>query len=633
MEEPRQHYNVTLGILTLAGSAFALQQTMVFPALPTFQEELGATIAWATWVLTGFMMAAAVTTPLFGRLGDQFGKKRLLVVALTVFFVGSAGAALAWDIWSLIAFRALSGAGAALFPLSFSIIRDEFPPDKAKVGYGVLSSVFGIGGGFGIVLSGVVVDNLSWRWLFLLGSIPVGLSILLVQRFVPESPVRTPSRVDVPGALLLSGALLALMVALTEGEHWGWTSAAVLGLGAASALLFVVWGWFETRTAVPMVDMRMLAHRPVLLTNVVTLAAGFALFSCFALVPLLVRAPSSLGYGFGATATAAGIFLLPASIAQLASGPGGGYLGRRFGSKWVLAGGMVVVGGAAVMLAWAHDEPWQVYVASAALGLGVGAAFAAMVALIAENVDETETGVATGMNTVVRLIGAVVGGLRGAALLPATTVVGWSAPADVGFVVAYALSAIAALAAALVAAAIGPPRGRRRLRRRSATPLEFAPAHASRAPVEAAFAAERQRIVEHVPGADVRHSGGTSLGDALTRGDVDIHVRVEPERFEEARDALERLYARHREEIWQDGFATFVGEPSAGVAVGVALTATGSAHDRRFVRAWELLEADPALLRQYNALKLRHRRGDAAVYEAEKAAFFTQLVERRTLSP
>src|SRR3712207_1562172 len=210
---------------------------MVFPALTTFQRELDTTTAWVTWVLTGFLVAAAVTTPVLGRLGDQFGKERMLLVSLGLFFVGSAAAAAAWDIWSLIAFRVLAGAGGALFPLSFAIIRDEFPPERAKVGYGVMSAVFGVGGGFGIVLSGVIVDHLSWRWLFVLGSIAVAAAIVLVWRFVPESPVRSGSRVDLPGALLLAGALVTLMLALTEGERWGWGSPPIVALAAASALL------------------------------------------------------------------------------------------------------------------------------------------------------------------------------------------------------------------------------------------------------------------------------------------------------------------------------------------------------------------------------------------------------------
>jgi EmrB/QacA subfamily drug resistance transporter len=455
MDATRQHHNVTLAILTLAGAAFSLQQTMVFPALKTFQEEFGSSTAWTTWVLTGFLVSGAVLTPLLGRLGDQFGKERLLLLSLGLFLAGCLAAAFAWNIWSLIVFRAVSGAGGALFPLSFAIIRDEFPADKIKVGIGLLSAVWGVGGGFGIVLSGVIVDHLDWRYLFLLGSIPVALSILLVHRYVPESPIRSPSRVDVPGALLLSGALISLMVALTEGEHWGWTSPLLLALLAAAAVLFVLWGVVEARSSSPMVDLGMLAHRPVLLTNVATLIAGFALFSCFVLVPAFVETSSSHGYGFGATATEAGLFLLPSSVAMLFAGPLAGTLGRRFGSKWPLAGGMLVVSLAALLFATEHAEPVPVLLASGLLGFGVGGAFAAMAALIAENVDAREMGIAGGMNTVVRMIGAVIGGQVGAALLTAQTIGDTQVPAESAFTTTFALSAGTALVAGAIALAIG----------------------------------------------------------------------------------------------------------------------------------------------------------------------------------
>jgi EmrB/QacA subfamily drug resistance transporter len=427
---------------------------MVFPALGEFQRELGGTTAWVTWVLTAFLVSAAVTTPILGKLGDQFGKERMLVISLGLFLAGCIGAACAWNLWSLIAFRALAGTGGALFPLSFAIIRDEFPPERVQVGIGLLSSVFGVGGGFGIVLSGVIVDHLSWRYLFVLGSIPVAASLVLVHRYVPESPIRTPSRVDVPGALLLSAALVALLVGLTEGENWGWTSAPVVGLALAAVGLIVVWGVVELRTREPLVDMRMLAHRPILLTNVTTMISGFALFSCFVLIPTFVQAPESRGYGFGASATEAGLYLLPGSVAILFSGPLAGLAARRYGPKWPLAAGMFVVGIAGFLLSQVHDEPWQVVVASTALGLGVGAAFAAMVASIAENVDPREMGIATGMNTVVRVVGAVIGGQLGAALLTAQTIGNTSVPAESAFTWAFGLSAVTAFAAAGVAVSI-----------------------------------------------------------------------------------------------------------------------------------------------------------------------------------
>src|SRR5215218_3075520 len=232
---------------------------MVVPALPVIQRELDTTTTWATWVLTVFLLVASVSTPILGKLGDQYGKERWLAISLGIFFAGSIGCSLAWNIWALIGFRALAGMGAAVFPLSFAIIRDEFPPEKIGVAIGIVSSVFGVGGGFGIVLSGILVDNLSWRWLFIIGSIGIALAIALVVRFVPESPIKTPSRIDIPGAVLLSGGLVAFLLALTEGESWGWTSARILLLFAAAVTLLVTWAIVELRVPEPMVDMRMLA--------------------------------------------------------------------------------------------------------------------------------------------------------------------------------------------------------------------------------------------------------------------------------------------------------------------------------------------------------------------------------------
>jgi EmrB/QacA subfamily drug resistance transporter len=473
LDQERQHYNLTLAILTLAGIAFALQQTMVIPALPTLQRELHTTTTWVTWVLTVFLLVASVATPVLGKLGDQYGKERLLVISLTLFLIGSIGAAAAWNIWSLIAWRALQGAGAAVFPLSYGIIRDEFPREKVGVAIGLTSAVFGIGGGFGIVLSGLIVDNVSWRWLFIVGAIGMAIAVVLVHRFVPESPIKTPSRVDFLGASLLSGGLISVLLALTEGESWGWTSGRILGLFAAGFVLLVTWGVAELRVDEPMVDMRMLARRDVLFTNLTALIAGFAMFGTFVLVPNFVEMPHGVpasverlvDYGFHASATKAGLYLLPSSVTLLFAGPLTGLIGRRVGFKWPLAAGLLLTSVASGSLAEWHDEPWHILAAMAVLGVGVGFAFAAMATLITEAVRPTETGVATGMNTVMRTVGGVVGGQVGAALLASHTIPGTDGvPSVVGFEIAFAISAVAALIGAGVAVLVTPPRLRRRER-------------------------------------------------------------------------------------------------------------------------------------------------------------------------
>ncbi|HET8785826.1 MAG TPA: MFS transporter [Candidatus Limnocylindrales bacterium] len=469
MTETRQHYSLTLGILTLATTAYALQQTMVVPALPEFQRDLDASTTWVTWVLTGFLLSAAVLTPILGKLGDRYGKERLLVVSLGIFLLGCIGCALAPNIWILIAARMVSGAGGAVFPLSFGIIRDEFPPDKVKVGIGLLSAVFGVGGGLGLVLSGVIVDNASWRWMFVVGAAVTAAAIVLVRKFVPESPVRSSSRIDVPGAILFSVALTTMLLGLSEGESWGWTSPAVLGLFVLSAIAWVAWVVLELHVDQPLVDMRVLAERPVLLTNATALISGFAMFGSFVLVPRFVEAPtglppevaSELGYGFGASATTTGLYLLPGSLLMLFAGPFAGLLGRRVGSKWPLAIGMALVALSAGGLAALHGEPWHIVVSMAGLSVGVGFAFAAMAALITEAVAPTETGIATGINTVMRTVGGVIGAQVGAALLTADTVAGTAVPTESAYVSAFAISAVSAAVAAVIAVFVTPTRQRR----------------------------------------------------------------------------------------------------------------------------------------------------------------------------
>jgi EmrB/QacA subfamily drug resistance transporter len=468
--EERQHYNVTLAILTIAGTAYALQQTMVIPALPALQRELNTTTTWVTWVLTILLLVASVSTPILGKLGDQYGKERLLVISLALFLLGCVGAAAAWNIWILILFRAVQGLGAAVFPLSFGIIRDEFPPEKVGVGIGLLSAVFGVGGGLGIVFSGLIVDHLSWRWLFILGAIPVAISVVLVHRFVPESPIKTPSRIDYVGASLLSAGLVCLLLALTEGESWGWGSARIGLLFGASAVLLAAWVFAELRVPEPMVDMHVFVQRPVLLTNICALITGFALFGTFVLLPNFVETPHGLpdataklvDYGFGASATKAGLYLLPSSLLMLFAGPAAGLIGRRIGFKWPLAAGMACSGAAAGSLALWHDDPWQILASMPLLGIGVGFAFAAMATLITEAVRPTETGVATGMNTVMRTVGGVVGGELGAVLLSVYTIDHTGVPSVTGYEAAFGISAAAAFAGAVVAVFVTAPRVRRK---------------------------------------------------------------------------------------------------------------------------------------------------------------------------
>jgi EmrB/QacA subfamily drug resistance transporter len=456
-DAPRQHYGITLALLTVAGISFAVMQTLVVPALPFFQREFDTTPSWATWIATGFLLSSSVLTPILGKLGDSYGKKRMLVIALGIFGLASLGAAAAWNLPSLIFFRVVQGAGAAVFPLSFGIIRDEFPPEKIGLGIGTVSSVFGVGGGVGLVLSGVIIEHLTWHWLFLIGAVPVLASTVLLAMYVPESPVKFPTKPDYRGGAALSLALGTLLVALSEGTNWGWTSAGVLGLLASSAALFTIWTSIERNVPEPLVDLRTFARREMAATNVTTLVMGFSMFSTFILLPNFVQVPlglppdvwSRLDYGFGASPVEVGLFFVPSSVAMMVAGPFAGALGTRVGNHVTLRIGISFLVLALVLLATWHDAPWTIYAWMVFMGIGLAFSFASLGTLVIEYSPPGETGVASGMNTIMRTIGAALGSQVAAAIISANTLAGTEIPVERGFTLAFAISAAGALVALL----------------------------------------------------------------------------------------------------------------------------------------------------------------------------------------
>ncbi len=453
----RPHHNLTLAVLVLSALAFALTQTMVAPALPAIQEQLGTSATAVTWVLTIFLLTASIATPVVGRLGDMFGKERVLLAVLVVFGAGSLVGALSSSIEMLVAARAIQGVAGGIFPLAFGVIRDEFPRERVATGIGLISATFGIGGGAGLVLSGVIVDHLSYTWIFWLGLAVTVVAAVATRLYVPESPVKTPARIDWAGAVLLSGALGTLLLGVSQGNDWGWTSVRVLGLFLAAAVLAAGLVRFELRVAEPLVDMRMLRERAVWTTNLTGLLLGFGLFASFILIPQLVQLPESTGFGFGATVTQAGLFLIPSSIVMLFAGPIAGTLAARFGSRCPLVIGVFITSMTFALLAVAHSEAWEIYLASALIGAGIGLSFASMANLIVDAVPQTQTGAATGMNTIMRTIGGSIGGSIAASIVASHLLAGL--PQEQGFTAAFAVSSVAVFVAFLVALAV--PRSRR----------------------------------------------------------------------------------------------------------------------------------------------------------------------------
>jgi MFS family permease len=363
------------------------------------------------------------------------GKEHWLLISLAIFGVGSLVAALAGSLTVMIAGRAIQGAGGAIFPLAIGIIRDEFPRDRVAPAIGTVSAMFGIGGGAGLVLAGIFVDHGSISWIFWLSVATTALAALATWLWVPESPVRVRARIDWVGGALLSLTLLALLLPISEGNSWGWTSGRVLGLFVAAAVLAVLWARWELRVVDPLVDLALMRQRPVWTTNVAACAIGFAMFGSFVLVPQFVQTPSRVGYGFGASVTESGL-----SYAWLAA---------------------------------FHGAPIDIYLSSVLLGLGVGLALAAMANLVVEAVPPDVTGVATAINAIMRTIGGAIGAQVAAAIVSGALSEGALYPAESGFTGAFAMSAAASGVALLVCFAI-PSRADVRARARVTRATEAA---------------------------------------------------------------------------------------------------------------------------------------------------------------
>jgi EmrB/QacA subfamily drug resistance transporter len=455
--DDRPHPLRSLAILCVAGLAFSLAQTTVIPALGDLKERLGTDETGAAWTLTGYLLSAAVATPVAGRLGDMFGKRRLLVLSLLAFGAGSVVSAVGSSLGVVVAGRVLQGVGGGIFPLCFGIIRDEFPRERVAGSIGLISAILGIGGGLGLVLGGLLVDQTSYHMIFWLGAGMAVIAAAAAQLLIPESPVRTPGRVDWRGAAVLSVGLALPLLAISQANTWGWGDARTLGLIAVGLVVLALWVPLERRTPAPLADIEVLSTPPVLMTNVATLFVGFGMFGAFLLIPQLAESPEATGYGFGLDATGAGLLMLPGALVMLVAGPLSGRLSGMYGSRVPLALGAAITAAGLLFLGLEHSTHTAVLLGNVVMSIGFGFAFAAMPNLIVDAVPVHQTGEATGFNALVRAVGSSVGSQVSAAVLAGSAVAAGSPPTDDGFTAAFVICAAVALLAAVTAAFIPRP--------------------------------------------------------------------------------------------------------------------------------------------------------------------------------
>ncbi|MGM1063026.1 MFS transporter [Saccharothrix sp. Mg75] len=431
-------------------------QTVIIPLVPRLPDYLGSTPADTAWAITATLLAAAVATPTTGRLGDMHGKRRMLLVCLGLLVAGSVLAALSTSLAPLVVARVLQGLSSGVIPLGISIMRDELPAERLGSATALMSASLGVGGALGLPLATLLAENADWHVLFWVAA---GLGVVaatLVVALVPESSVRSGGRFDVVGAIGLSIVLLCLLLAVSKGSVWGWTSGLTIGLVVTAVVVLLAWGRWELRTRDPLVDLRTTGRRPVALTNLASAVFGFSMFAMSLVLPTLLQLPATTGHGLGQSLSVVGLVMAPSGLVMMAMAPVSARITRSKGPRTTLITGTLVVAFGYAANLVLMSELWQLVAVSSVIGAGVGLAYGAMPALIMSAVPVSETAAANSLNTLMRSIGtSVCSAVAGVVLSELTVPFGPAeVPSPTGFRVVVAIGAGAALTAAAVAALI-----------------------------------------------------------------------------------------------------------------------------------------------------------------------------------
>jgi len=447
-------------VLCVSGTVVALQQTLVVPLLPDFPTILHASADNVSWLVTATLLTGAVATPIVSRLADMVGKRRMMLVSMLAMVAGSILAASAASLVPLVAGRALQGFASALIPVGISILRDELPRERVSGAVALMSATLGIGAAIGLPLSGVIYAHLGWHAIFWLSAAAGIILIVAVLAVVPESSVRTRGSFDYVGALLLSGALTSLLLAITKGGTWGWNSENTLLLFISAAVLLVIWVPFELRVGSPLVDIRTSARKSVLLTNVASVMVGFAMYCNNLATTQQLQMPKISGYGFQLSVIAAGLGMLPAGLAMVALAPVSAAITKRHGAKATLITGALVLATGYVGRVFLTGSVWQVVFGATVVSMGTAITYAAMPTLIMRAVPITETAAANGLNTLLRALGTSTASAMVAVILTSTVVQHGpvALPSLDAFKHIFWAAALAALVAAVVALALPRPR-------------------------------------------------------------------------------------------------------------------------------------------------------------------------------
>ncbi|WP_329084379.1 MFS transporter [Streptosporangium sp. NBC_01469] len=451
-----RHLWLTLVALSMAGMVASVQQTVVIPLLPRLMVTFGVSVAEVTWVFTASLLAAAVATPLLSRLGDMYGKKRMILFTVGLLVLGSVVCALSDTLPVLIAGRALQGASSALIPLAIGMIKDSFPPARVMTAIGVVSATMGVGGSLGMIVTGLIADRTPSHHPVFWITAGLGVAaVVLIALSVHDSGVGAGGRPDLVGAALLSVWLVCLLLAISKGNDWGWGSGIVVGLFAGAAVFCAAWVFSQMRLRAPMIRLHLLVGRRSLPANLASMLLGFAMFGSFTLISSFIQTPSSAGYGFGGSVLDVGVYALPSAVTMLLSSFMAGRLSSRLGPAYSLALGAGLCAAGFGWFTFFNDSVLHLVGSNAVQGLGFGIGFAALGALAVQHVPVDQSGIASGINSLVRSIGGSVSGAATSALLTSITIAGTSVPSRDAYVISFGIITASAVGSAAVALATG----------------------------------------------------------------------------------------------------------------------------------------------------------------------------------
>ncbi|MFI7402596.1 MFS transporter [Streptomyces sp. NPDC049541] len=448
--------NAVVAVLAFGGIVVSLMQTLVIPIVPELPKLLNAPASDTAWAVTATLLAAAVAVPMMGRLGDMYGKRRMLLVSLVLLVAGSVTAALSDSLAPLIVGRVLQGTASGVIPLGISIMRDELPAERLGSATALMSASLGVGGALGLPAAALIADHFDWHVLFWSSAGMGAVALLLVLFVVRESKVRTGGRFDVLGGLGMAVGLVCLLLGISKGGDWGWTGGTTLGLFGAAVVVLALWGWYELRTEQPLVDLRTTARRQVLVTNLASIALGFGMFAMSLVLPQLLQLPESTGYGLGKSLLTAGLVMAPSGLVMMAIAPASAALSKARGPKASLMLGSLIVAVGYGLQILLMSEVWQFVLVSCVIGSGIGFTYGAMPALIMGAVPPSQSGAANSLNTLMRSIGtSTASAVAGVILSQMTTDLGGAPlPSENGFKTVLAIGGGAALLAFAVASFI-----------------------------------------------------------------------------------------------------------------------------------------------------------------------------------